>query len=86
MENKSTRHDFLVYAEQQLEAHTAELKTNFEGRGMSSGEEKTKAFDISFNMFTAQLEQKSKELNIEEDSKKIIKEYQQKFRERLPHN
>lgn len=84
MEDKSTNHDFLVYAEQQLEAHIEELNKTYEGREMPSNEEKSKAFETRFNMFTAQLNEKSKELCIEPESEKIIEEYQQKFKERLP--
>ncbi len=84
MENKLNRHNFLEFAEQRLEEHIAELKTHYEGRDMSNNDEKKTAFEKHFNMFTAELEEKSKELGDEETNKKLIAEYQEKFKKSLP--
>ncbi len=84
MENKVDKHALLEFAEQRLDEHIAELNTHYEGREMASDDEKKKAFETHFNMFTAELEEKSKELGNEEDSKQVIKDYQEKFRKALP--
>ncbi|MEO6220674.1 MAG: hypothetical protein ABIO81_09625 [Ginsengibacter sp.] len=84
MENNLNKHKFLEFAEQQLEKHIAELNTNYKDRTMPADDEKDKAIERHLNMFTAELEEKSKELNEEENSKQIIKEYQEKFKNSLP--
>lgn len=84
MENKVDKHALLEFAEQQLEEHIAELNTHYEGREMASADEKKAAFETHFKMFTAELEEKSKELGDEENNKNVIKEYQEKFTKALP--
>ncbi len=84
MENKVNKHTLLEFAEQRLEEHIAELNTHYEGRTMASEDEKKQAFETHFNMFTAELEEKSKELGDEENDKQTIKEYQEKFKKALP--
>lgn len=84
MENKVDNHALLEFAEQRLDEHIAELNTHYEGREMASDDEKKNAFETHFNMFTAELGEKSKELGNEEDSKQVIKDYQEKFRKALP--
>ncbi|MDQ6763118.1 MAG: hypothetical protein M3015_10900 [Bacteroidota bacterium] len=84
MEDKVNKHTFLEFAEQQLEEHIAELNTQYEGRSMDSDEEKKTAIETHFNMFTAELEEKSKELGDEENDKQTIKDYQEKFKKALP--
>ncbi len=83
MENKVNKHALLEFAEQQLEEHIAELNTHYEGREMDSNDEKKAAFDTHLKMFTAELEEKSKELGDEENNKNVIKEYQEKFTKAL---
>ena len=73
MENKVNKHALLEFAEQRLEEHIAELNTHYQGRSMASEDEKKEAFDTHFNMFTAELEEKSKELGDEENNKQTIK-------------
>lgn len=84
MENKVNKHTLLEFAERQLEEHIAELNTHYQGRSMDSDEEKKQAVETHFNMFTAELEEKSKELGDEENDKQTIKEYQEKFKKALP--
>ena len=84
MENKTSDHDLIEFAEQRLKEHIAELNTHYEGREMPSNDEKKKAIDIHFNMFKAELEEKSKELNVEGDDRKIIKDYEEKFKQAIP--
>ncbi|MEO6289189.1 MAG: hypothetical protein ABIO76_04685 [Ginsengibacter sp.] len=83
MEDKLNNHKFLEFAEQRLEEHIAELNTHYEGRTMPDNDEKKTAFNKHFNMFTAELEEKTKELGIEETNKKTIEEYREKFRNSL---
>lgn len=84
MEDKVNKHNLLVFAEQRLDEHIAELNTHYEGRTMASDDEKKKAFETHYNMFTAELEEKSKELGDEENDEQVIKDYQEKFRKALP--
>ncbi len=84
MEEKLKKHTFIEFAEQQLKEHIAELNTQYQGRSMDSNEEKKTAIETHFNMFTAELEEKSKELGNEENDKQTIKEYQEKFKKALP--
>ncbi len=84
MEDKVNKHTLIEFAEQQLEEHIAELNTHYEGRSMDSEEEKKQAIETHFNMFTAELQEKSKELGDEESDKQTIKEYQDKFKKALP--
>ncbi len=84
MEDKVNKHALLEFAEQRLDEHIAELNTHYEGRAMASDDEKKKAFETHYNMFTAELEEKSKELGDEENDKQVIKDYQEKFRKALP--
>ena len=51
---------------------------------MASDDEKKKAFETHYNMFTAELEEKSKELGDEENAEQVINDYQEKFRKALP--
>lgn len=83
MENKLNKHQFIEFAERQLEEHVAELNTQYEGRTMANEDEKKTAYEKHFKMFTAELEQKSKELGEEEDSTNTIREYQEKFKRSL---
>ena len=84
MENKVNKHALLEFAEQRLEGHIAELNIHYKGRAMASNDEKKKAFETHYNMFTAELEEKSKELGDEENDEQVIKDYQEKFRKALP--
>lgn len=84
MENKVDKHNLLEFAEQRLEEHITELKTHYEGRELAPDDEKKKAFETHYNMFTAELREKSKELGDEENDKQTIKEYQEKFKKALP--
>ncbi|MEO8569331.1 MAG: hypothetical protein ABI419_09345 [Ginsengibacter sp.] len=83
MENKVDKHHLLEFAEQRLEEHIAELKTQYMGREMPSEDEKKNAFEKHLNMFTAELEEKSKELGDEQNDKQTIKDYQEKFKKSL---
>ncbi len=84
MEDKVNKHNLLVFAEQRLDEHISELNTHYEGRTMASDDEKKKAFETHYNMFTAELEEKSKELGDEENNEQVIKDYQERFRKALP--
>lgn len=84
MEEKLRKHTLVEFAEQQLKEHIAELNTQYQGRSMDSDEEKKTAIDTHFNMYTAELKEKSKELGNEENDKQTIKEYQEKFKKALP--
>lgn len=84
MEEKLRKHTLVEFAEQQLKEHIAELNTQYQGRSMDSDEEKKTAIDTHFNMFTAELEEKSKELGNEENDKQTITDYQEKFKKALP--
>ncbi len=84
MESKISNHDLIEFAEQRLEEHIAELNAHYQGREMASDDEKKKAIDTHFNMFKAELEEKSKELGNGQEHTAIIKEYEKKFRQALP--
>ena len=84
MEDKVKKHTFLEFAEQQLEEHIAELNTHYQGRSMDSDDEKKQAIETHFKMFTAELEEKSKELGNNENDKQTITEYQEKFKQAQP--
>ncbi len=84
MENKVDKHNLMEFAEQRLEEHISELNTHYEEREMASEDEKKEAFTTHFNMFTAELKEKSKELGDEENDKQVIKNYQEKFNKALP--
>ena len=42
MENKTSDHDLIEFAEQRLKEHIAELNTHYEGREMPSNDERKK--------------------------------------------
>lgn len=84
MEDKVRNHTLIEFAEQRLKEHIAELNTQYQGRTMDSNDEKKQAIETHFNMFTAELEEKCKELGDEESDKQTIEEYQEEFKKALP--
>lgn len=84
MNEKLSTHTFIEFAEQKLEEHIAELKTHYEGKVMPDKEEKESAYKKHFNMFTAELTEKFKELGEDENVHKELQNYQQKFKSSLP--
>ncbi len=80
MEDKIANHQFIEFAERRLEEHLAELNTRYQGREMANEDERKIAYDRHFKMFTAELEEKSKELGAEADVEDTIKKYQNKFK------
>lgn len=84
MDNKLSNHTFTEFAEQKLEEHIAELKTQYEGKTMSSEDEKKTAYDKHFKMFSAELKEKIKELGEEEENHPELKKYQERFKASLP--
>jgi adenosine deaminase len=84
MNEELVTHTFIEFAEQKLEEHIAELKTHYEGKVMPDKEEKESAYKKHFNMFTAELNEKFKELGEEEIVWKELEAYQQKFKNSLP--
>ncbi len=84
MEKKNSNHDLREFAEQRLKEHIEELNTHYQGKTMPSKDEKTKAFETHYNMFSAELEEKNKELGDDKANEHTIKEYLQKFKKDLP--
>ena len=84
MNQKLSTHTFIEFAEQKLEEHIAELKTQYEGKVMPDKDERKSAYEKHFNMFTAELTEKYKELGEDEKIHKELEDYQQKFQNSLP--